>query len=151
MIFNLIKNKKSEKGQSENEDLIKILALLIHAAKIDENYSEKEKKLIISFVEISSNKKLDKEEINSLVYQAEQYEKNSNQILEFTQKVKKMDINTKRTVLEFLWKIILSDNKSDVYESNLMRRICGLLYLPDKLSGEIKLDIIRKNKNDVHS
>ena len=151
MIFNLIKNKKSEKAQSENEDLIKILALLIHAAKIDENYSEKEKKLIISFVEMSSNKKLDKEQINSLVDQAEQYEKNSNQILEFTQKVKKMDINTKRRVVEFLWKIILSDNTSDVYESNLMRRICGLLYLPDKLSGEIKLDIIRKNKNDVHS
>ena len=151
MIFNLIKNKKSEKAQSENGDLIKILALLIHAAKIDENYSEKEKKLIISFVEMSSNKKLDKEQISNLVDQAEQYEKNSNQILEFTQKVKKMDINTKRRVVEFLWKIILSDNTSDVYESNLMRRICGLLYLPDKLSGEIKLDIIRKNKNDVHS
>ena len=151
MIFNLIKNKKSEKAESENEDLIKILALLIHAAKIDENYSEKEKKLIISFAEMSSNKKLNKEQINSLVDQAEQYEKNSNQILEFTQKVKKMDLNTKRRVLEFLWKIILSDNKSDVYESNLMRRICGLLYLPDKLSGEIKLDIIRKNKNDIHS
>ena len=151
MIFNLIKNKKSEKAQSENEDLIKILALLIHAAKIDENYSEKEKKLIMSFTEMSSNKKLDNEQINSLIDQAEQYEKNSNQILEFTQEVKKMDFNTKRRVLEFLWKIILSDNKSDVYESNLMRRICGLLYLPDKLSGEIKLDIIRKNKNDIHS
>ncbi len=151
MIFNLIKNKKSEKAQSENEDLIKIIALLIHAAKIDENYSEKEKKLIMSFTEMSLNKKLDNEQINSLIDQAEQYEKNSNQILEFTQEVKKMDFNTKRRVLEFLWKIILSDNKSDVYESNLMRRICGLLYLPDKLSGEIKLDIIRKNKNDVHS
>ena len=151
MIFNLIKNKNNEKAQNENGDLIKIIALLIHAAKIDENYSEKEKKLIISFVEISSNKKLDKEQINSLVDQAEQYEKNSNQILEFTQKVKKMDINTKRRVVEFLWKIILSDNTSDVYESNLMRRICGLLYLPDKLSGEIKLDIIKQKKNDVHS
>ena len=151
MIFNLIKNKKSEKAQSENGDLIKILALLIHAAKIDENYSEKEKKLIMSVAEMSSNKKLDDEQINSLIDQAEQYEKNSNQILEFTQEVKKMDFNTKRRVLEFLWKIILSDNKSDVYESNLMRRICGLLYLPDKLSGEIKLDIIRKNKNDIHS
>ena len=151
MIFNLIKNKKSEKAESENEDLIKILALLIHAAKIDENYSEKEKKLIMSFTEMSLNKKLDNEQIKSLVDQAEQYEKNSNQILEFTQEVKKMDFNTKRRVLEFLWKIILSDNKSDVYESNLMRRICGLLYLPDKLSGEIKLDIIRKNKNDIHS
>ena len=62
-----------------------------------------------------------------------------------------MDINTKRRVVEFLWKIILSDNTSDVYESNLMRRICGLLYLPDKLSGEIKLDIIKQKKNDVHS
>ena len=95
---------------------------------------------------MSSNKKLDNEQINSLIDQAEQYEKNSNQILEFTQKVKKMDFNTKRRVLEFLWKIILSDNKSDVYESNLMRRICGLLYLPDKLSGEIKLDIIKRKK-----
>ena len=151
MIFNLIKNKNSEKAQSENEDLIKIIALLIHAAKIDENYSEKEKKLIMSFAEMSSNKKLGNQQINSLIDQAEQYEKNSNQILEFTQEVKKMDFNTKRIVLEFLWKIILSDNKSDVYESNLMRRICGLLYLPDKLSGEIKLDIIRKNKNDIHS
>ena len=151
MIFNLIKNKNNEKAQNESGDLIKIIALLIHAAKIDENYSEKEKKLIISFVEMSSSKKLNKEQIDSLVDQAEQYEKNSNQILEFTQKVKKMDINTKRTVLEFLWKIILSDNKSDVYESNLMRRICGLLYLPDKLSGEIKLNIIKQKKNDIHS
>ena len=106
MIFNLIKNKKSEKAQSENEDLMKILALLVHAAKIDENYSQKEKKLIMSFAEMSSNKKLDNEQINSLIDQAEQYEKNSNQILEFTQEVKKMDFNTKRRVLEFLWKII---------------------------------------------
>ena len=151
MIFNFTKNKNNEKNQSENDNLVKMIALLIHAAKIDENYSEKEKKLIVSFTEMSSNKKLDNEQINSLIDQAEQYEKNSNQILEFTQEVKKMDFNTKRRVLEFLWKIILSDNKSDVYESNLMRRICGLLYLPDKLSGEIKLDIIRKNKNDVHS
>ena len=151
MIFKFTKNKNNEKNQSENDNLVKMIALLIHAAKIDEKYSEKEKKLIISFAEMSSNKKLDNEQIKSLVDQAEQYEKNSNQILEFTQEVKKMDFNTKRRVLEFLWKIILSDNKSDVYESNLMRRICGLLYLPDKLSGEIKLDIIRKNKNDVHS
>ena len=100
---------------------------------------------------MSSNKKLDNEQINSLIDQAEQYEKNSNQILEFTQEVKKMDFNTKEEFLEFLWKIILSDNKSDIYESNLMRRICGLLYLPDKLSGEIKLDIIKRIKYDVHS
>ena len=151
MIFNFTKNKNNEKNQSENDNLVKMIALLIHAAKIDENYSEKEKKLIMSFAEMSSNKKLDNEQIKSLVDQAEQYEKNSNQILEFTQEVKKMDFNTKRRVLEFLWKIILSDNKSDVYESNLMRRICGLLYLPDKLSGEIKLNIIKQKKNDIHS
>ena len=151
MIFNFTKNKNNEKNQIENDNLVKMIALLIHAAKIDENYSEKEKKLIMSFAEMSSNKKLDNEQIKSLVDQAEQYEKNSNQILEFTQEVKKMDFNTKRRVLEFLWKIILSDNKSDVYESNLMRRICGLLYLPDKLSGEIKLNIIKQKKNDIHS
>ena len=151
MIFSFTKNKNNEKNQSENDNLVKMIALLIHAAKIDENYSEKEKKLIMSFAEMSSNKKLDNEQIKSLVDQAEQYEKNSNQILEFTQEVKKMDFNTKRRVLEFLWKIILSDNKSDVYESNLMRRICGLLYLPDKLSGEIKLNIIKQKKNDIHS
>ena len=151
MIFNFTKNENNEKNQSENNNLVKMIALLIHAAKIDENYSEKEKKLIISFAEMSSNKKLDNEQIKSLVDQAEQYEKNANQILEFTQEVKKMDLNTKRRVLEFLWKIILSDNKSDVYESNLMRRICGLLYLPDKLSGEIKLNIIKQKKNDIHS
>ena len=150
-MLNIFKNKDKNKEGDEESNLIKIAALLIHAAKVDENYSEKEKKLIMSFAEMSSNKKLDNEQIKSLVDQAEQYEKNANQILEFTQEVKKMDFNTKRRVLEFLWKIILSDNKSDVYESNLMRRICGLLYLPDKLSGEIKLDIIRKNKNDVHS
>ena len=74
-------------------------------------------------------------------------EKNSNQILEYTQEVKKMDSDSKKLVLRFLWKIILSDDKSDIYENTLMRRICGLLYLPDKLSGEIKLDIIKeKNK-----
>ena len=150
-MLNIFKNKDKNKEGDEESNLIKIAALLIHAAKVDENYSEKEKKLIMSFAGMSSNKKLGNEQINSLIDQAEQYEKNSNQILEFTQEVKKMDFNTKRRVLEFLWKIILSDNKSDVYESNLMRRICGLLYLPDKLSGEIKLDIIRKNKNDVHS
>ena len=79
--------------------------------------------------------------------QSEEYEKNSNQILEYTQEVKKMDLDTKKLVLKFLWKIILSDEKSDVYENTLMRRICGLLYLPDKLSGEIKMNILKeKNK-----
>ena len=145
MIFNLIKNKKSEKAQSENEDLIKILALLIHAAKIDENYSEKEKKLIISFVEMSSNKKLDKEQINSLVDQAEQYEKNSNQILEFTKEVKNMNEKKKINIIEALWKIIYSNKVADIYETNLMRRLAGLLYIDSKIMGDIKEKIRKEN------
>ena len=146
MIFSLL-NKSKKNIEKENIDLIKMIALLIHAAKIDENYSEQERKLIYKFVEICLENKDNQKEIDKIINKAEEYEKNSNQILEFTQEVKKMDLKTKRLVLEFLWKIILSDEKSDVYESNLMRRICGLLYLPDKLSGEIKLDIL-KGKNE---
>ena len=139
----------------KNDDLIKVICLLIHAARIDEDYSEKEKKIIINFTELflrkerernQNIKKLNQEEIISLVEKAEEYEKNSNQILEYTQKVKKMDLNTKKLVLEFLWNIILSDDKSDIYESTLMRRICGLMYVPDKLSGEIKSNILKEKK-----
>ena len=140
----------------KNNDLIKVICLLIHAARIDENYSEKEKKIIINFTELflkkerernENIKNLSQNEIISLVEKAEEYEKNSNQILEYTQKVKKMDLNTKKLVLEFLWNIILSDDKSDIYESTLMRRICGLMYVPDKLNGEIKLNILKGKKS----
>ena len=140
----------------KNNDLIKVICLLIHAARIDENYSEKEKKIIINFTELflkkeiernESIKNLSQNEIISLVEKAEKYEKNSNQILEYTQKVKKMDLNTKKLVLEFLWNIILSDDKSDIYESTLMRRICGLMYVPDKLNGEIKSNILKGKKS----
>ena len=93
-----------------------------------------------------NSKTFDESEATSLIEKAEKYENNSNQILEYTQEVKKMSIDVKKIVIEFLWKIILSDDKSDVYESNLMRRICGLLYVPDKLSGEIKLSILEKQK-----
>ena len=147
MILNFLKKDKKNDFNDHNKELTKMIALLIHAARIDENYTEKEKKIIINFAEMSSKKNLSKNEILDLISKAEEYEKNSNQILEYTQEVKKLDLKTKQLVLEFLWKIILSDDKSDVYESTLMRRICGLLYLPDKLSGEIKLDIIKeKNK-----
>ena len=140
----------------KNNDLIKVICLLIHAARIDENYSEKEKKIIINFTELflkkerkrnENIKNLSQNEIISLVEKAEKYEKNSNQILEYTQKVKKMDLNTKKLVLEFLWNIILSDDKSDIYESTLMRRICGLMYVPDKLNGEIKSNILKGKKS----
>ena len=147
MILNLFKKDEELNLDEKNIDLIKMISLLIHAAKIDENYTEKEKSLIMNFIEMSSKKKLDKKEVFKLMNDAETHEKNSNQILEYTQEVKKMDLNTKKLVLEFLWKIILSDEKSDVYESTLMRRICGLLYLPDKLSGDVKLKILNeKNK-----
>ena len=147
MILNFLKKDKKNDFNDHNKELTKMIALLIHAARIDENYTEKEKKLIINFAEMSSKKNLSKNEILDLISKAEEYEKNSNQILEYTQEVKKMDSDSKKLVLRFLWKIILSDDKSDIYENTLMRRICGLLYLPDKLSGEIKLDIIKeKNK-----
>ena len=146
MILNFLKKDKKNDFNDHNKELTKMIALLIHAARIDENYTEKEKKLIINFAEMSSKKKLSKNEILDLISKAEEYEKNSNQILEYTQEVKKLDLKSKQLVLEFLWKIILSDDKSDVYESTLMRRICGLLYLPDKLSGEIKSNILKRKK-----
>ena len=146
MILNFLKKDKKNDFNDHNKELTKMIALLIHAARIDENYTEKEKKLIINFAEMSSKKNLSKNEILDLISKAEEYERNSNQILEYTQEVKKLDLKTKQLVLEFLWKIILSDDKSDVYESTLMRRICGLLYLPDKLSGEIKSNILKRKK-----
>ena len=129
---------------NENVSLVRLVALLIHAAKIDENYSELEKKIIFNFV-INFSKKT-KEEVLDIIKKSEEHEKNSNQILEYTKSVKKMDINLKTMIVKTLWKIVLSDNKSGQYESNLMRRICGLLYLPDKLSGEIKLNILEEKK-----
>ena len=146
MIINFLDKSKKNNPNDTNENLMKMLALLIHAAKIDENYSNEEKELIINFAEMSSKEKLNREQILSIIKSAEEYEKNSNQILEYTQEVKKLDLDSKKLVLRFLWKIILSDDKSDVYESTLMRRICGLLYVSDKLSGEIKSNIL-KGKN----
>tara|TARA_Y100000590_G_scaffold155372_1_gene178613 strand:- start:62 stop:505 length:444 start_codon:yes stop_codon:yes gene_type:complete len=146
MILNFLKKDEKNDFNDHNRELTKMIALLIHAARIDENYTEKEKKLIINFAEMSSKKNLSKNEILDLISKAEEYEKNSNQILEYTQEVKKLDLKSKQLVLEFLWKIILSDDKSDVYESTLMRRICGLLYLPDKLSGEVKSNILKRKK-----
>ena len=146
MIINFLNKGKKNNPEDKNENLMKMLALLIHAARIDENYSDEEKKLIINYAEMSSKENMSRDQILSIIKNAEEYEKNSNQILEYTQEVKKMDSDSKKLVLRFLWKIILSDDKSDIYENTLMRRICGLLYLPDKLSGEIKLDIIKEKK-----
>ena len=144
MILNFSKNKKVSVDDNKNDDLVKIIALLVHAARIDENYSELEKKIFFNFVTNFSKKT--KEEVLQIIKKSEEHEENSNQILEYTRSVKKMDIKLKTMVVETLWKIILSDNKSGQYEGNLMRRICGLLYLPDKLSGEIKLNILKEKK-----
>ena len=144
MILNFLKKEKSSANDKKNEDLIKIIALLIHAAKIDENYSDMEKKIIFNFVMDFSKKT--KEEVLDIIKKSEEHEEDSNQILEYTKSIKKMDLKIKTLVIEILWKIILSDNRSGQYESSLMRRICGLLYLPDKLSGEIKLNILKEKK-----
>mgnify|MGYP001459387689 FL=1 len=144
MILKFFKNKDNSSLKNEVSDLIKITALLIHAAKIDENYTEVEKKIIFNFL-LNFSKK-NEQEVNEIIKNGENYENNSNQILEFTKSVKKMDLKIRTLVLETLWQIILSDNKSGQYEDNLIRRICGLLYLPDKLSGQIKQNILQEKK-----
>ena len=121
----------------KEDELIAISALLVHAAKIDEYYQEKEKEMIQTFI-----KSYNSENANDIFKKAEELEKNSNQIIEFTNTIKKQSNENKSKIIEKLWKILISDNTLDNYESNLMRRICGLIYFPDKLSGEIKLKII---------
>jgi uncharacterized tellurite resistance protein B-like protein len=130
-------------NELNNNDLIGITALLIHAAKIDENYTDKEKKLILDFVK-SHIKNEDK--VNEILDKADKLESNSNQLLSFTNLIKKYSLEFKKIIIKELWKIIISDSKTDMYESNIMRRICGLIYFPDKLSGEIKLSLNKENK-----
>ena len=124
----------------EQKEIIGIAALLIHAAKIDEIYSEKEKKIIFSFVK--SN--LDNEaSVDKIIQEAENLEKNSNQLLNYTKIIKDSSVKIKSEIIEQLWKILISDNNVDLYESNLMRRICGLIYFSDKESGEIKMRLLK--------
>ena len=128
----------------DKTNLIGVSSLLVHAAKIDENYTENEKKLIEKFISTISEENLDP---ISLLKEAEKTESNSNQLLQFTQIVKKNSLEVKTTIIQTLWRILISDGKVDEYESNLMRRICGLIYFPDKLSAEIKLKIIKELKS----
>ena len=131
-------NKNSEKSDT-NEESINIACLLIHAAKIDENYSSEEKELIKKTV-----KKLypDLENLDAVISKAEQKENDSNHIQEFTKDVKSLSMENKIIIIETLWRIILSDGKSDIYENNLMRRLAGLLYLDDKIVGETKIKVL---------
>ena len=125
-------NKESLKG---------ITALLVHVANIDEAYTDKEKKIIKDFIASFSYSDSDVEEV---LKEAEQLESDSIQLLSFTNLVKKESLELKTEIMEHLWKIIISDKSVDQYESSLMRRICGLIYFPDKLSGEIKLKILNQ-------
>ncbi len=131
-------NKNSEKSNT-NEESINIACLLIHAAKIDENYTSEEKEMIKKTV-----KKLypDLDNLDAVISQAEQKENDSNHIQEFTKDVKSLSMENKIIIIETLWRIILSDGKSDIYENNLMGRLAGLLYLDDKIVGETKVKIL---------
>ena len=122
----------------DKNNITGIAALLVHAAKIDEKYSDKEKNLIKNFIQ-SYLKDDDKE---SVLINAEEIEKNSNQLLSFTNIIKKNTDEIKSNIVEHLWKIIISDNSIDQYESNLMRRVCGLIYFPDKRCAEIKMKLL---------
>ena len=124
----------------EKKEIIGIPALLIHAAKIDENYTESEKKLVLNFI---NNFAEDKTKIKVLLDEAEKFESNSNQLLNYTQIIKNSSKEIKSEIIERLWKILISDNTVDQFESNLMRRICGLIYFSDKDSGEIKMKLMK--------
>jgi len=124
-----------QKNNNENDDLSKVAALLIHAAKIDQNYSVIEEEIIKKALEEIGAKK---ENIKEIINSGKKIEENSNQILDFTKEVKNMKEENKIRIIEALWKIIYSNNDADIYETNLMRRLTGLLYIDNKLMGDIK-------------
>ena len=132
----------NEKNNNDTDDLIKVAALLIHAAKIDENYSQNEKKIIKqTLLEIGSNV----QNISEIIKKGEEIENDSNQILEFTKKVKNMNDEKKIKIIESLWRIIYSNKEADIYETSLMRRLAGLLYIDSKIMGDIKDKIKKEN------
>tara|TARA_B100000941_G_scaffold272736_1_gene232481 strand:- start:242 stop:634 length:393 start_codon:yes stop_codon:yes gene_type:complete len=124
------------------KEIITIAALLVHAAKIDEIYSDHEKKIIVDFID---NNMKDKSQSQKILTEAEILEADSNQLLNYTKIIKDGPVEIKKEIIEQLWKILISDNSVDQYESNLMRRICGLIYFSDKDSGEIRMRL-SKNK-----
>ena len=141
----LKKNPKDE--TSDTDSAVKIAALLIHAAKIDEIYTDKEKEIIKkTLIDLSFNKN----KIMDIIDSAEKLESNSNQILDFTREIKRIDEDSKKKIVESLWNIIYSDDQSDIYEANLMRRLTGLLYLDKKIVGDLKEKAKFKKKNDLH-
>ena len=140
MIF---KFYNKDEQSSNNTDLFNVACLMIHAARIDENYTEKERKIIKrTLMQLKS----DDEDIDKLISEAEKKESNSNHIQDFTKNIKAMKKDNKIEIIRNIWSIILSDNTSDMYEENLMRRLAGLLYIDAKTMGDIKLDIQSKQK-----
>ena len=122
----------------DQKSMTGVAALLVHAARIDEQYSDHEKILIKEFIKsYLKNGNSDK-----ILKKAEEIEHNSNQLLNFTNLIKKNTTEVKSDVIKHLWKIIISDNAINQYESNLMRRVCGLIYFPDKMCAEIKLKLL---------
>ena len=139
----ILKFFKKEEQSNNDSDLINVACLMIHAAKIDEHYTDKEKTIIKNTL-----KKLDdnNEDIDKLILEAEKKESDSNHIQDFTKNIKAMDKENKIEIIKNIWGIILSDGNSDIYEENLMRRLAGLLYIDSKTMGDIKLDIQNKQK-----
>ena len=133
---------KKDKNKIKNNFLIKVCALLIHAAKIDEHYTENEEKIIKkTLMELG----IAKEDLLKTINEAKSIEDNSNQILDFTKEVKNLPNEDKIKIIEALWSIIYSNNDADIYETNLMRRLAGLLYIDSKTMGDIKERIKVKN------
>ena len=135
-------NKEKDKKDKNNEKYENIAALLIHVAKIDEKYTENEKKIIKKTLEEISNNKI---KVDELIAEAEKLDNNSNQILDFTKTVKNLEEDLKKKLVETLWRIIYSDKNVDLYESSLMRRLAGLLYIDSKTLGDIKNKISNEN------
>ena len=141
MMFSLFKKENENKNDENHLSLTSIAALLIHSAKIDQNFTQKERDIIKkALIEMGA----DNNNLDEILKDAEIKEQDSNQILEFTKEVKNKNIDQKKIVIEALWKIIYSDEDADIYETNLMRRLSGLLYLDPKIVGNIKEKIKSK-------
>ncbi len=134
-MFSLFKKEKENTNDKKHLSLTSVAALLIHSAKIDQVFTEKEKDIIKkALIEMGA----DENNLDEIIKDAEVKEQDSNQILEFTKEVKNKNIDEKKIVIEALWNIIYSDENADIYETNLMRRLSGLLYLDPKIVGDIK-------------
>ena len=140
-MFSLFKKEKENKNDENHLSLTSVAALLVHSAKIDQNFTQKEKDIIKkALIEMGA----DENNLDEIIKDAEIKEQDSNQILEFTKEVKNKNIDEKKIVIEALWNIIYSDEDADIYETNLMRRLSGLLYLDPKIVGDIKEKIKSK-------